>query len=136
MIRPADKSDHSAILEVLKEADLLYPYNVLEGFTVVEENHQIVGVVRLQEINGIIFLTSLGVRTAWRGQGIASSLMKAVLSSNKKPIYLYTVIPDFFKRFGFAEMPAPATLPPKQIFGCEDCYPGRCICMGKFSNDT
>ena len=136
MIRPAYKSDQSAIMEVLKEAELLYPYNVLEGFMVAEEGLQIVGVVRLQEINGIIFLTSLGVRTAWRDQGIASALLKAVSRSTKKPIYLYTVIPEFFTRFGFAEMSAPAILPPKQIFGCEECYPARCVCMGRISDDS
>ncbi|HVN67995.1 MAG TPA: GNAT family N-acetyltransferase [Candidatus Sulfotelmatobacter sp.] len=130
-IRPAGRADEPGILKVLDEADLHYGAEELNGFYVCEENGRIVGTVRLEEHPDFLFLTSLGVLPDHRHQGIATSLLINVLTRLSKPVYLYTVIPEFFKKQGFSETAAYPDLPPKNIFGCDECVPGHCVVMVK-----
>jgi len=130
-IRPANDNDAPGILKVLDESDLHYSSEVLKDFYLCEEDGQIVGTVRLEEHQDFVFLTSLGVLPAHRHQGIATSLLINVLANLTKPVYLYTVIPDFFTKYGFTETTIYPDLPPKQIFGCDECVPGHCVVMAK-----
>jgi N-acetylglutamate synthase-like GNAT family acetyltransferase len=131
VIRPAQPSDLAAIILVLDAADLRYSTETLTDFTVAEAAGQIAGVVRLEEHPQFLFLTSLGVLPAQKNKGIASSLVRAVLKDQAKPVYLYTIIPDFFRRFGFTESALIPGLPAKEIYGCDQCVPGRCVVMVK-----
>jgi len=72
--------------------------------------------------------------------------MNSVITEAKKPIYLYTIIPDFFIRFGFKSLTTqppnnptthqPISLPPKSPYGCDQCLPGQCVTMVKYPGDT
>ena len=131
VIRPASVTDTTAIVRVLDAADLRYSAETLTNLTVAEINGEIVGVVRLEEHPGFYFLTSLGVIPAQGKKGIASALLQDALKDKIKPIYLYTIIPDFFKRLGFKETTPIADLPAKEIYGCDRCVPGQCVVMAK-----
>ncbi|MDD4179503.1 MAG: GNAT family N-acetyltransferase [Candidatus Margulisbacteria bacterium] len=139
-IRLATDSDIDQIKKVLSEADLRFTQETLNGFCVAEINGEIIGLVRLEEHDDFLFLTSLGVATAHQHKGIASELMNSIISKAKKPIYLYTIIPAFFIRFGFKPVSQPypqqLNLPPKGIYGCDKCVPGHCLTMVKCPGDT
>jgi N-acetylglutamate synthase-like GNAT family acetyltransferase len=130
-VRPARSTDKAAIIKVLDAADLRYSAETLNNFTVAEANGAVVGVVRLEEHPDFFFLTSLGVLPAAEKKGIASALLRSVATGKKKPVYLYTIIPDFFRRFGFKETAPLAGLPAKEIYGCDQCFPGQCVVMVK-----
>jgi len=112
--------------------DLYYPSQSLEYFWVAEKEDEIIGVARLEEYKNCYFLSSLGVLEAHRKKRIASSLLSEITKGLKKNVYLYTIIPEFFEKFGFeAATPLPG-LPSKEILECENCFPDRCTCMVKF----
>jgi N-acetylglutamate synthase-like GNAT family acetyltransferase len=127
----AQKKDNDRILKILDEANLRYPFEKLSNFWVAEKDDRILGVVRLEDHPGFFFLTSLGVDPGQRNKGVAATLLKEVLNAADKPVYLYTIIPDFFKKFGFKIEPNPPQLPPKEIYGCDECFPGKCVVMKK-----
>jgi N-acetylglutamate synthase-like GNAT family acetyltransferase len=130
-VRPATAADAPRIVKILDEADLRYQQETFNGFLLAEKAGEVTGVVRLEEHPDFIFLTSLGVAAAHQHQGVATALLNYVLQAVRQPIYLYTVIPDFFRRFGFREtIPLPG-LPDKTIYGCNACFPGQCVVMVK-----
>lgn len=133
-IRPAQKKEHKEILSILKILDLYYPSQSLENFWVVEKDRKIVAVVQLNEYKDFFFLNSLGVIKNQRRKGIASSLLKEILKNIEKKVYLYTIQPEFFKKFGFKITPPPPNLPSKDAFECEYCTPEKCVCMLKLAN--
>lgn len=135
VIRPAAPADLTAISRLLDAADLRYSAETLDHFTVAEVNGLIAGVVRLEEYPDFYFLTSLGVLPAREKQGIASALLQALLKGRAKPVYLYTIIPGFFRRFGFRETAPVPGLPAKEIYGCDQCVPGQCVVMVKYPDD-
>ena len=100
-IRPAGKNDQKAILKILKDLDLFYPTLVLKGFWVAEKNGRIIGTLQLADHSDFIFLGSLAVVKEEEGKGVARALLEKALKSQRKNIYLYTIIPEFFKKFGF-----------------------------------
>ncbi|MFH1387019.1 MAG: GNAT family N-acetyltransferase [bacterium] len=134
-IRQATVQDKPQILELLKTLDLYYHDQPLNDFWVAEENGKIIGVVRLEEFPDFSFISSLGVLEVERKKGIASQLLKHLFELTKKDLYLYTIIPDFFKKFGF-QIPNSGlpTLPLKDTLECSACSPGKCVTMVKFHN--
>jgi N-acetylglutamate synthase-like GNAT family acetyltransferase len=130
--RPATPKDSASIRRVLDEADLHFPGESYEDFFLAEINHEVVGIARLEEYKDLFFLTSLGVLKPFQKQGVATFLLNHLLAGKNKKIYLYTIIPDFFRAFGFRPAEAiPSSLPAKEIFGCDQCLPGQCFCMVK-----
>ncbi len=131
LIRKAEPADIPAIVRILDEAELVYPGQTIDGFFVAVDNGEVAGIARLEEHAQFNFLSSLGVSQAFRRRHVASSLVKHLTEISSKPTYLYTIIPEFFSRLGFAPSQGVPDLPPKEIFGCQDCSPGRCFTMVK-----
>ena len=128
-VRPANKKDDPQILKILKEADLFYPSLVLKDFWVAEKAGRIVGTVKFEEHKHFFFLSSLAITEKERKKGAAAFLLNQLLGSAKKKVYLYTIQPEFFKKFGFKTTPPPAFLPSKYLLECEQCVPEKCVCM-------
>ncbi|MDD5382896.1 MAG: GNAT family N-acetyltransferase [Candidatus Margulisbacteria bacterium] len=128
-IRPARQQDRTAIKRLLIDLDLYYSALIMEDFWVAEKDGKIVGAVQFKEYDKFFFLGSLAVLPGARDRGIASSLVKKLIAKVNKPVYLYTIIPDFFKRFGFKETAATAELPSKDQYECEACHSEKCVCM-------
>ncbi|MFH1683364.1 MAG: GNAT family N-acetyltransferase [Candidatus Margulisiibacteriota bacterium] len=148
-IRPALDKDHEKIKKLLKDLDLYYSGLKFKDFWAAEDNGKIVGIVQLEEFENFLFLGSLGVAPDQQKHGIAKALLYKILENHKKDVYLYTIIPDFFKKFGFqlttpnselitpnsklitpnSELITPNSLPTKSRYECEYCHSDQCVTM-------
>lgn len=131
IIRPATQQDWPAIKAILEAVDEYYATLSNEYFWAAEQDQQIIGVAQLKENNDYFFLSSLAVLPTAQGKRVASQLMEHFINKANKPIYLYTIIPDFFKRFGFKETNFTSNLPSRDNYECVDCHPDRCLCLVK-----
>lgn len=128
-IRPAKDNDNPALKQLLLKLDLYYSTLEMKDFWVAEDQGKIVGAVQLQEHDNFIFLGSLGVLPDQQKHGLAKALLNKVLPGCKKDIYLYTIIPDFFKKFGFSVTSPLPNLPTKANYECEACHSDQCVTM-------
>lgn len=128
-IRPANQKDTAQIKKILSELVLYHPSLIPDDFWVADEGGQILGVSCLTEHGDFLFLSSVGVIETHRLKGTAKAILEKIFSEAKKDIYLYTIIPDFFKKFGFEIVDTPKNLPAKDSLGCEDCASNECVCM-------
>ncbi|MBI5400124.1 GNAT family N-acetyltransferase [Candidatus Saganbacteria bacterium] len=132
-IRPAVVKDKAKIFFLLKELDLYYENLIFKDFFVAEDNRKIIGAVQFEQFTTFYYLSSLGVSQEYQHHGLARLLLKRILSVINKPVYLYTIIPDFFTRFGFKIITAPPpNLPTKKNYECRDCFPDKCVTMVKY----
>ena len=129
-VRRAHDADKNAILEIIGQLDLSYPSQTLDNFWVAEEKEQIVGIAALWEFRNFYYLCSVGVTPGRQHRGIATKLLNKVLTGLRKEVYLFTIDPGFFRRFGFqAANEPPKGLPPRTIFACDRCQSELCVCM-------
>ncbi|MBU0686237.1 MAG: GNAT family N-acetyltransferase [Candidatus Margulisbacteria bacterium] len=136
MIERAQEKDKAQIVKILEELDLLATHQAFGGFWVAKKDGKVVGTARLKEYDNFFFLSSVGVRPGYQKHGIASQLIKELFTKAAKDIYLYTIIPDFFKKLGFKPVSPPAFLPPKDPVECQECIPEKCTCMVKSKHDS
>ena len=129
-IRKAKPADQASIIGILKQQDLSYPTQTLDNFWVAEEQGRVIGSADLWEFRNFLFLSSVGVLASRQHRGVATKLLNTMLSGLRKDVYLFTVTPDFFGKFGFrAVAEPPKGLPPRTIFACGNCTPAACVCM-------
>ncbi|MFC1540748.1 GNAT family N-acetyltransferase [Candidatus Margulisiibacteriota bacterium] len=131
-VRPAVKKDAEDITKILKELDLYYTGLQLKDFWVAEQNGQIVGTAQLEVLPDLCFLSSVGVRPTEQKHGIGKALLTELFNQCKgdKPVYLYTIIPGFFAKFGFKPTTdLPPQLPSKSRYECAACHSDRCVTM-------
>lgn len=79
----------------------------------VAECGEIIAALRLRQVEGGLWLTSLLVAAAWRRQGVASQLLKVALTDTQAPVWLFCMpaLQGFYERLGFsAELPLPPAL--------------------------
>ncbi len=137
-IRNAEFKDAGAIYHVIKE----HPREVLpraisdilqniDRFLVCEHKGAVAGVAAWQILpeisratNPSIEIKSVSVSRPYQGCGVGSALVKATIARVKKfqpaQIVVLTFTPDFFRRFGFAEV-SKETLMHKLYMGCINC---------------
>ncbi len=129
-VRQAQDADKNAIRKIVDELDLSYPSQTFENFWVAEEDKQVVGIAALWEYRNFYYLSSLGVEPGRQHRGIATKLLNKLLAGRRKDTYLFTIMPDFFARFGFRTVKEPPKgLPPRTIFACDRCQSELCVCM-------
>ncbi|MBN3033745.1 MAG: GNAT family N-acetyltransferase [Candidatus Saganbacteria bacterium] len=129
-VRQARDADRPAIEEIIRQLDLSYPAQTLGNFWVAEEKNRVVGIAALREFRDFYFLSSVGVAPGRQHKGVATKLLDKLLAGRHKDIYLFTVIPAFFLRFGFAAAAEPPEgLPLRATFGCDRCTPDLCVCL-------
>jgi len=131
-IRIAQAADEQELLRVLEELDFLYSSLSLDHFWVAEKNGAIVGTLRLEEYQDFYFLSCLGVIEKERKHGIAEALLEVTLKNLQKKVYLYTILPAFFEKYGFEETVPLSSLPSKENLGCPECLSEKCVCMVKY----
>ncbi len=137
-IRNADFTDASAIYTQIKEHPLeVLPRSIsdivqnIDRFVVCEVGGQIVGTAAWQILPEIgranhpsIEIKSVSIAKAFQKKGIGSALIKAVIRRIKvyhpEQIVVLTFVPDYFRRFGFREVPK-ETLMHKLYMGCINC---------------
>jgi len=135
-IRKANTKDNKIILQILEEVDESTSSMDFNDFYVAEEENKIIGAAKLEEFKSFLFLSSLAVKIKYQKQGIAKKILENIFKKAKKDIYLYTVIPDFFSKFGFKKIATPSFLPTKSALECERCSPEQCTTMVRKQNDT
>lgn len=75
-------------------------------FMTAKQNEKVLGFGRIRNYGGCRELCSLGVTEPNRMKGIGSALVQALMKNERLPLYIVTVIPGFFMRFGFRETEA------------------------------
>jgi N-acetylglutamate synthase-like GNAT family acetyltransferase len=133
-IRLATKKDWATIKEILFEVALYFSSLTDEAFWVAEQDGRIAGVLQFFEYEDFFFLSSLAVRPEARGNKIASQMIERLAAEARKPIYLYTIIPDFFKKLGFQDSLFLPNLPSRDRYECADCHSDRCVCLVRQPN--
>ncbi|NQT29523.1 MAG: GNAT family N-acetyltransferase [Candidatus Saganbacteria bacterium] len=131
-IRKATDKDYPEVLEILEKLDLYYSTLEPEDFFVAEKEDKIVGCVQLQKHKDFLFLGSLATIEEERNSGVARALLKSLTKGDSPPIYLYTIIPEFFEKFGFKASSSHPNLPSKNQYECTYCDPNQCVCMVKY----
>ncbi len=78
-----------------------------EQFIVAKYQERIIGFGRLRQYPDALELCSLGVLPDYRNNGISRLLVSSLLDrAGEKSVYVVCIIPDYFKKFGFAETTA------------------------------
>ena len=70
-------------------------------FLVAKKNIQLLGFGRIKKHKNCDELCSLGILRVNRNKGIARFLVETIINMATQPIYVVSVIPDFFHRLGF-----------------------------------
>jgi N-acetylglutamate synthase-like GNAT family acetyltransferase len=130
-VRKAKKADFPAIIRLANAYNLDYDGMEADRFHVAEEGGRILGICGLKRHPECLELCALGVDDNWRGRGLGGRLVRAVLREAPGELYLATVIPGFFARFGFEKAAAvPASMVKKGEW-CAGCTPELCTVMVK-----
>ncbi|MFH1652845.1 MAG: hypothetical protein ABIE74_02205 [Pseudomonadota bacterium] len=125
----ANEVDYEGVKNLLEE--LNFPSVTIEegDFWVVKFEKEIVGVAKVQCFDEYHFMSYLGVAKHMRNRGLGIGFIKMLLDKTDKSVYLYTIIPDFFRRVSFEVVNFDPKLPAREQFGCKDCIPNKCVCM-------
>lgn len=129
-IRPAKEEDFKQIFGLALKFDLDSEDMRAEDFIVAEDKKKIVSIGRIKDHPDCQELCSLGVDENYRKQGIGQMLVKALIKKSSRELYLTTIIPDFFKPFGFDIVKQyPKSMVKKEEW-CEGCKDrARCTVM-------
>jgi N-acetylglutamate synthase-like GNAT family acetyltransferase len=128
-IRQAKESDFPQVARLAEELALDYPGMENDRIWIAEEKGRVVGIVALKKHSDSSELASLGVDPGFRNRGLGRRLISALTKSVTDDIYLATIIPDFFARWGFkraGSVPAGMQKPPAW---CEGCPKEKCTVM-------
>lgn len=128
-VRKVRPPDFPRILELARSYGLDYHNMEGDDFWVAEKNGRITGICGLKIHADCQELCSLGVEEDDRGRGVAGKLVRTLLRNVQGQIYLATIIPEFFERFGFKKT---NRIPPSMIRKpewCEGCRPEKCQVM-------
>jgi len=130
-IRPALPSEMKTIDEISLRFDLDSNDTAYEQFLVAEIGGRLAGFGRLIQRKNAMELGTVGVLEEYRGKGVAAGIVQELIKkAGKKALYLTTLIPSYFKRFGFEKMdtPAPKSMIRKKEW-CDGCKQVGCTLM-------
>lgn len=106
-----------------------------EQFLVAEDNKNIVGFGRLFHHPDTTELGTIGVVEEYRGKGVAKLIIAELLAKTKGDVYLTTLIPGFFKQFGFVpELSSPPNSMIRKAEWCDGCKQVGCTVMKRPAN--
>jgi N-acetylglutamate synthase-like GNAT family acetyltransferase len=101
MISNALQRDWEQIVDLVNEINLDRLDMDLPQFKVCKVENAVVGIGRIKTHTDCIELCTLGVREAFRGKGIGTALVRALLKGHDQAVYVVTEIPGFFEKLGF-----------------------------------
>jgi amino-acid N-acetyltransferase len=114
-IRPAAKEDAGAVRTLIRTVKI-NPLGIYwpRFLIAVDDENRLIGCGQIKvHQDGSHELASIAVAPAWRGQGVASVLVKRLITTSKQPLYLTcrSHLGAFYERFGF-KVVQPAEMPP------------------------
>jgi len=130
------------IQNILVALDLARENQTYDNFYLARDSKtkELIGVARLEEYPEYYFLSSVGIDPKFQRRGLGKEFLDQLLKNCLKPVFLRTVIPDFFKKAGFqviAEIKVLAQmLPAKEEAECQWCQPEKCTLMVKLPDAT
>jgi len=128
-IRQAKEKDLPSI-RALAEVFNLDSEDMRAGeFKIAVEGKDILAIGRLKPAGEILELCSLGVVQHKQKEGIGKLLVQSLLRSADRDVYLATIIPEYFKQFGFKVLDITPEFMKKKEDWCEGCHPERCTIM-------
>lgn len=98
---PASPDDLNFIRNTIKSLDLDGSDISASQFLLYKTEHKIVGFGRIKNHGDFDEICSLAVLTEYRNQGIARILLKELIHRCRENVYIVSVIPDLFSKFGF-----------------------------------
>lgn len=101
IISKAQIEDFDLIKHYIAEFELDNRDLRVEQFIVAKQNGILLGFGRIRKHNGCDEFCSLGVIKKERSNGIAKLLIEARIKIATQPIYLVTIMPEFFEPLGF-----------------------------------
>ncbi len=128
-VRKARPADWPQILELARKYDLDYEEMQADDFWVIASGRRIEGICGLKKHPDCFELCSLGVKEDRRGRGLANRLVLELLKTTPADLYLATVIPKFFEKFGFRRTDNPPASMVKKADWCANCRPELCTVM-------
>jgi N-acetylglutamate synthase-like GNAT family acetyltransferase len=128
-IRKARTSDFPQILDLAQRLNLDYSDMASDNFWVAAEGERVFGICGLKRHPDCSELCALGVEEFRRSQGLGRRLVHAVLRAAQAELYLATVIPGFFARFGFSEAERIPASMIKKADWCAGCRRELCRIM-------
>ena len=129
-IRKAKKTDRGAIDSILEEMDLFHGSISIDNFWVGEQDGDVIAIAQLEDLGDVGIISCVGVKPPHRRNGVASELIGKMLDGVNGDVYLFTLIPELFKRVGFKEATPPKVVSDYRVhFDCAGCKPEKCICM-------
>jgi len=129
--RKAKEADVPNIIDLAGDLGLDYSGMEEDAFWVAESDGRIAGIVGLKKHPDCLELCALGVEPGNRGQGFAGALVRSLLEAARADVFLATIIPAFFERFGFVRVAdGPRSLSDKRgTDWCEGCDRKSCTVM-------
>lgn len=125
-LRAAEAPDHGVISELVSSARLNPMGLDWRRFTLVEDaDGEVVACGQIKpHRDGSRELASLVVAEPWRGKGIGSAVVHALMADQGPPLYLMcrSSLMDYYARFGFEELTPEMEQPPyfqrvRRLFG-------------------
>ncbi len=107
VIRRATAADQAAIKAMVRRAGL-DPFNLQwPNFVLAEIDGQVVGIGQVRPYPGCPELGSIVTLPQYRGRGVASQIIEALLYERADTVYLECAgrMANFYTRFGFQEIP-------------------------------
>lgn len=136
-IRRAEPRDYRRIERLMSALELSYPAMDLSSFWVAENGGEVVAAAELKDLRDCSLLSCVGVREDLQGSGIGRILVEEAARHAHHDVYLYTLVPGFFRKVGFGDPTRlPPDLPPRSIYGCEGCDPRLCLCLVRPRHDS
>jgi predicted GIY-YIG superfamily endonuclease/N-acetylglutamate synthase-like GNAT family acetyltransferase len=110
-VRPATRRDLPLIAKTIRRFTLDPERLEPEQFVVAMEGKSRAGFARIKPYRGCFELGSVAVLEKFRNRGVASRLVRCLMSKfPTRKVWITTMSPDFFKRFGFEPATPPAEL--------------------------
>jgi putative endonuclease len=110
-IRPATRKDLSLIAKTIRRFNLDPERLEPEQFIVAMEGMARAGFARIKPYRGCFELGSVAVLEKFRERGVGARLVRCLMSKFPTPrVWITTMSPDYFKRFGFSTAKPPAEL--------------------------
>ena len=128
-IQKATEEDFQKIQSILNELDLDHMNQDLDKFVVAADKQKIIGIAEISEYENFSFIYSFGIIKELQSKGYGKDFLSKLLKQLKKPVYLYTIIPEFFLKNGFVLTEFIEGLPPRSTEFCSNCEPDKCAIL-------
>jgi len=128
-IRIARPDDFAAVHRLAAALDLDYEGLENDRVWVEEADGLLAGIVALKTHPDSRELVSLGVDPNRRSAGLGGALIEALMAETTGDVYLATIIPAFFERYGFVRTLTTPVGMAKDPSWCEGCPKQFCTTM-------